>query len=260
MKNVNENPVCSHAEDMLALLYGEAQGAEKDDLTRHLDSCLLCRQEFTAFQSVRADLGVWREEIIRTAPARVVMPATLAALPETRQPSWRAAWAALREFFTLSPLWLRGATALAGMAFIALSGLALVKATRTDTPVKSAVQPSVAASAGLSEAEVQSRIVVAVQAERDALHTRQEQQVKDLTAQNEDARQRLAALQAQLSEAQVRDVSAPRVVNAKAVVARPRRKNSSLVAKNTPRRPATPGAATDEEEVSLAEILLGGGK
>ena len=260
MKNVNENPACSRAEDMLALLYEEAQGAEKHELTRHLDSCGLCRQEFTAFQSVRADLGVWRKEIIRTAPARVVMPATLAALPEMRQPSWRAAWAALREFFTLSPVWLRGATALAGVAFVALSGLALVKATRTDAPVKSAAQPSVAAPAGLSEAEVQSRIAVAVQAERDALQKRQEQQVKDLTAQNEDARQRLAALQAQLSEAQMRDVSAPRVVNAKASVARPRRRNSSLVAKNTPRRTATPVVALDEEEASLAEVLLGGGK
>ena len=52
------------------------------------------------------------------------------------QPKTKSALAALRQFFDLSPLWLKGATALAAVTFCVLAGLALFKSNHNEVSTK----------------------------------------------------------------------------------------------------------------------------
>lgn len=137
---------CGRGEELIAYLYGESAPAEAADFRRHLTDCAACGEELAAFGGVRASVGEWREEVMRSVPAlnvaeRVapVVSNASALKTETNAPEvarpvevnrthTRSASAALREFFSLSPLWLRAATAAAVVLFCALAALTLARA------------------------------------------------------------------------------------------------------------------------------------
>lgn len=139
---------CGRGEELIAYLYGESAPAEAADFRRHLTDCAACGEELAAFGGVRASVGEWREEVMRSVPAlnvaeRVapVVSNASALKTETNTPEVarafelnhshtrkRSASAALREFFSLSPLWLRAATAAAVVLFCALAALTLARA------------------------------------------------------------------------------------------------------------------------------------
>ncbi|HKP48302.1 MAG TPA: zf-HC2 domain-containing protein [Pyrinomonadaceae bacterium] len=123
MKNISERPVCHRAEDLVTYLYGEASDAEARDFASHLKQCDACRVEFTLFHQVHDSIITWRNEALGSAPVAVPSPAPRnLAHPVPFMPHERrlSAWASLREFFSVSPLWLRGATAFAGLLLCAL--------------------------------------------------------------------------------------------------------------------------------------------
>jgi hypothetical protein len=122
MRNMNERPVCHRAEELVTYLYGEASEADARDFGNHLQQCDACRSEFAVFNQVHESIVLWRNEALGASfnPAAVAAPPAVDAnqfLPHKRRLS---ALAALREFFTVSPLWLRGATAMAGLLLCAL--------------------------------------------------------------------------------------------------------------------------------------------
>lgn len=139
---------CGREEELLAYLYGESAPEESADFRRHLADCAACGEELAAFGGVRASVGEWREEVMRSIPAlnvaeRVAPVASNApaSKSESRAPEVargveaertrarkRSASAALREFFSLSPLWLRAATAAAAVLFCALAVFTLARA------------------------------------------------------------------------------------------------------------------------------------
>lgn len=139
---------CARGEELLAYLYGESAPAAAADFRRHLTDCESCVEELAAFGGVREGLGEWREEVMRSIPAlnvaeRVAPVASSAyvAKTETRAPQvtraveadrahtrTRSASAALREFFSLAPMWLRLGTATAAVVFCALAVLTLSRA------------------------------------------------------------------------------------------------------------------------------------
>lgn len=146
---------CGRGEELIAYLYGESAPAEAADFRRHLADCAACGEELAAFGGVREGLGEWREEVMRSIPAlnvaeRVAPVAAAASVVKTeaRTPEVaraveevaraveadrthtrkRSASAALREFFSLSPMWLRAATAAAVAVFCALAVLTLARA------------------------------------------------------------------------------------------------------------------------------------
>jgi hypothetical protein len=254
MKHETEKPQCQRAEDLPAYLYNEVSETEKQDFTRHLEDCALCQTELASFQGVRAGMAAWRSEILRTAPARLVTDYA----PASPQPSLTAAWAALREFFTLSPLWLRGATAFAGLAFV---GLMVFTLTRSNAQPNVAVnQPNT--TAGIAQSDVESRIAAAVQAERARLNAQHAQEMATLKTQNETAGERLATLQAALNKAQS-NTPEPRIIKVRVPVPTPVRAGGTLAkggAKNTSRRaPAGLNLGNDEETTaSLSEVMFGG--
>lgn len=119
---------CERAAELIAYLYGEAAPAEADLFRGHLDSCEVCRDEFASFTEVRASVAVFREEAYGLAPSLDLSGMFTNTTPgAARHFGARSAWAALREFFTLSPAWLKAGTATAMLAICALAALAVAR-------------------------------------------------------------------------------------------------------------------------------------
>lgn len=125
MQKMNERPVCHRAEDLVTYLYGEATAEEARDFSAHLQQCDACRTEFGVFNQVHESIVAWRNEALGSAALQPQVPSTAApavfANAEVVQHHRKlSAFAAVREFFSVSPLWLRGATAFAGLLLCAL--------------------------------------------------------------------------------------------------------------------------------------------
>jgi hypothetical protein len=127
MPNVNERPICHRAEDLVTYLYGEASEADAKDFSLHLQQCNACRGEFGVFQQVHDSILVWRNEALGSAFNPAVRPVESAVelTQSVRDGRRLSALAALREFFTVSPLWLRGATAFAAVLLCTLGVLTI---------------------------------------------------------------------------------------------------------------------------------------
>jgi anti-sigma factor RsiW len=129
MRTMNERPVCHRSEDLVTYLYNEASAAEAQDFATHVETCEACRAEFAVFSQVHESILLWRNEALGSAfsPAPQAAPVPAQATADSRQfgrPERKlSALAALREFFSVSPLWLRGATALAALLLCVLAVL-----------------------------------------------------------------------------------------------------------------------------------------
>lgn len=118
---------CARSEELVAYLYGETARAETKEFENHLARCASCRTEVSAFGDVREAIGQWRQQSLGAfaAPAVEANDVTAYASPrETIRPR-RSAFAALREFFTLSPVWMRAATVAVALVFCALVVIAI---------------------------------------------------------------------------------------------------------------------------------------
>ncbi len=124
---MNETPTCERASDLIAFLYNEAGESEKRDFELHLRECSNCGEEVASFGLVRESITAWRDE-------------ALSGFVATPIASRKSALAAFRQFFDLSPLWLKGATAFAVVAFCVLAALAIVRL-KTTEPALTVVNP-----------------------------------------------------------------------------------------------------------------------
>jgi hypothetical protein len=124
---MNERPVCHRAEDLVTYLYGEASAAEAQDFAGHLRQCDACRAEFAIFQGVHESIVVWRNEALGASVSPDTKPVStlVTATPFVQHERKLSAIAALREFFSVSPFWLRGATAVAALLLCVLVALAV---------------------------------------------------------------------------------------------------------------------------------------
>jgi anti-sigma factor RsiW len=137
MRDTNERPFCHRAEDLVTYLYGEAGEADAADFRNHLQQCDACRSEFAVFNQVHDSILLWRNEALGASfnPAAVATEATIDSRPVVRHEPRLSALQALREFFSVSPLWLRGATAFAGLVLCALVVLAVSRSWQRPAPV-----------------------------------------------------------------------------------------------------------------------------
>jgi putative zinc finger protein len=122
MNERNNSPDCERASDLIAFVYNETNERETRDFELHLKECRACREEVASFGVVRESITAWRDEAL-SGFVSTSMPAT---------PSRKSAIAALRQFFDLSPLWLKGATAVAILAFCGLVVLVTTAPNRTE--------------------------------------------------------------------------------------------------------------------------------
>lgn len=107
MNETTNSPACERAPDLMAFLYLEMTGSETRAFEVHLPDCANCREELAAFGTVRQSITAWRDE-------------ALSGFVSTSLPTKKSALAALRQFFDLSPLWLKAATAFAMVIFCVL--------------------------------------------------------------------------------------------------------------------------------------------
>jgi anti-sigma factor RsiW len=124
MNNFNDRPVCHRADDMIGFLYGEATKAEAADFSDHMMACASCQSEFALLTSARQAMSQWRSDVLGST--WVAAPAAASHQPLTTNCAASkpvSALTAIREFFTISPLWLRGATAMAAVLFCLIAGL-----------------------------------------------------------------------------------------------------------------------------------------
>ena len=121
MNEMNNSPGCERASDLIAFLYDEANESEKRDFELHLSECAGCRNEVAGFGLVRESITAWKDEALS---GFVATP-----LPAAAQK--KSALAAFRQFFDLSPLWLKAATGFAVLALLALAVLALNRTENT---------------------------------------------------------------------------------------------------------------------------------
>lgn len=121
MEEEFKDPGCDQTNELIAFLYGELNDVEAHSFQRHMNGCNSCRSELAAFGNIRSSVAVWRDESL----GKVSSPALPVVIDHhSSRPS---ALAALREFFNLSPAWLKGALAFATLLFCLLAGLGVAR-------------------------------------------------------------------------------------------------------------------------------------
>jgi negative regulator of sigma E activity len=141
MRTMNERPVCHRSEDLVTYLYNEASATEAQEFSSHVETCEACRAEFAVFSQVHESILLWRNEALGSAfsPAPQAAPVLTEATTASRQfvqPERKLpALAALREFFSVSPLWLRGATAFAALLLCVLAVFVVSSSWRKPGPL-----------------------------------------------------------------------------------------------------------------------------
>jgi hypothetical protein len=137
MQDINQRPLCHRAEDLVTYLYGEANETDATDFRNHLQRCDACRSEFAIFNQVHESIELWRNEALGASfnPAAVVSESTIGSTQFVQHERRLSALAALREFFTVSPLWLRGATAFAGLLLCVLVLFAMSRTWQRSAPI-----------------------------------------------------------------------------------------------------------------------------
>lgn len=130
MKTTGEKKSCERAAELISVLYGEAEEREAIDFQRHLQVCDTCRAEMVSFGRLRESIDVWKFEALSGFTNPQI------AVSNQFQRS-KSAFAAFREFFNLSPLWLKGATALASLLFVVFAVLLFVKSDNTQPLITS---------------------------------------------------------------------------------------------------------------------------
>jgi anti-sigma factor RsiW len=165
MKEVNA-PNCGRENELIAFLYGELNENDSAIFRRHVYECAPCSAELASLEEVRESVVSWRNESLGAAvsPVRIADSSPMEAIPERI-----SAWAALRQFFKLSPLWLKGAVAMASVMLCLLAGLAVARL-REKPPA------AVVANRGntYSQEEINALVEQRVQGELQRIKTSQE--------------------------------------------------------------------------------------
>jgi len=127
MKSKTIDPTCGRENDLISFLYGERGDSEAPGFEEHLQHCTVCKSEIASFGQLRESIGAWKQEALNGFPSTD----RRSHFEVSRK---RSALAALREFFDLSPLWLKGGVALAAVLFCFFAVLALGKLRRIPAP------------------------------------------------------------------------------------------------------------------------------
>jgi len=138
MEETIDIPACDQANDLIAYLYGELDEAGAESFQRHMHGCELCSGELAAFSGIRRSVVAWRNEALGGVSSTATAGYAFADRENQQKPS---ALAALREFFNLSPLWMKGAVAFATILFCILAGLTMARFRNVPMPPAAANHP-----------------------------------------------------------------------------------------------------------------------
>jgi len=169
----NDTLICGRENDLIGFLYGELNEVEAIAFRRHLKECAACNTELVDLGEVRESVVAWRNESLGS----VAFPTQVTTPPETL-PAKPSALAALREFFNLSPLWMKGAVAVAAVLFCVFAGLAVARLRQAPPPAV-AVAPTAPAQ---SQQELKALVEQRVQEELKRLKNSEATTPSPLTA------------------------------------------------------------------------------
>jgi hypothetical protein len=124
-------PGCGRENDLIAFLYDELNDVEMRSFQRHVHDCSGCSAELASFREVRESVVAWRNESLRGVTSSNMVADSMVTPLRQRRPS---ATAALREFFNLSPLWMKGAVAFASLLFCLFAVLSVARWRDTSQP------------------------------------------------------------------------------------------------------------------------------
>lgn len=252
-------PQCERAEQLVAYLYGETDPAGSKSFEQHMHDCAACREEFAAFGDVRRAVGDWRAEALGIVPsfaaaeaARVAPDASVLNSRPVPAPK-RSALAALREFFALSPLWLRAASVAATVVVCTLAALAVA---RTEAQWDS---NGIAFRTGVEERIVEKRVEVPVKVGVS------QEEVEQLSAgyrrELDELRSRLQQTeQTKFQVASVNENSTRRASSVADTPARPSPRNNAAPGTQQRRAPRANIAGSDDDGIPRLYDLLGEGR
>jgi anti-sigma factor RsiW len=123
---------CERGDELISFLYGEANERESTQFEKHLQVCADCRNEMGSFGQIRQSLGTWKE----TALSAFVTPQVIAPVRQ------KSALAALRSFFDLSPLWMKGAIGFAAVLSCLVLVLIVTKSGQQSRPQLAISEPT----------------------------------------------------------------------------------------------------------------------
>ena len=123
---------CERGDDLISFLYGEANEREATQFEEHLQVCSHCQNEISSFGQIRESIGTWKE----TALHAFVTPQFIAPVRQ------KSALAALKSFFDLSPLWMKGAIGFGALLFCLLLVLMLTKSGQQSPPQIAISEPT----------------------------------------------------------------------------------------------------------------------
>jgi len=189
---------CERTNALVAFLYGEATEAEKKSFAAHMQECGACRAESASFGTVRESIAAWRKESLGLSgsPALQRESAFVSEAAMRTGSRARSALAALREFFTISPAWMRTSMAFAAIAVCALAAIGVSNAEfnwnaggvsfRTHVMpvrvVEKTVQVEKPSKVGYSEEELNAQVDERVQKRLAEMNLAQKQK-QELTAE-----------------------------------------------------------------------------
>ncbi len=116
MDSEKEPLVCGREEDLVGFLYGELDQSEMQAFRMHMEGCASCNSEAASFGNIRQSVIAWRDESLGVLHSHCNV-----YLPVPRH----SASAALREFFNLSPVWMKAAVGFASVLFCVFAVLAV---------------------------------------------------------------------------------------------------------------------------------------
>ena len=179
--------VCGREEDLVSFLYGELNEIETRSFRTHMNECESCTAELSAFGEIRQSVITWRDESLGAMTA--FDSARPAVVPVMARPS---AFAALREFFNLSPAWMKAAVGLASILFCIFAVLAVSGLRRSPSPAIAGgeqTRPSAEEINAIVEQRVQDELNrLKAQSEVATVSTPQVQPVSTLSATNQRKR------------------------------------------------------------------------
>lgn len=121
-------PNCGRENDLVTFLYGELSDVEKKSFESHMHTCRLCQAQTSEFRSIRESVAAWRDESL--GRAQVALAANYGLMNQRKT----SGLAAVRAFFDLSPLWMKGAVGFAAILFCIFTGLAVARLRPTPVP------------------------------------------------------------------------------------------------------------------------------
>lgn len=184
MDSNTDRLVCGREEDLVSFLYGELNEIEIRSFHAHMKECESCTSELSAFGNIRQSVITWRDESLGTMNG--FDDARPAVAPVTAR---RSAFAALREFFNLSPVWMKAAVGFASILFCIFAVLAVSGLRRSPSPAVAGAgqtKPSAEEINAIVEQRVQEELNrLKAHSEVATVPTPQEQPVRTMSATNQ---------------------------------------------------------------------------